>query len=236
MRASAEHDIPVPAGPQLPALRHRPAGQAGRRVDDVHRPGLARARALRQLAGRARHRHRAAVPAGPAAHAVGRQAGRPVRQAQAAGAAPTPRSRSPRSSSPSWSPAGVVRALARVRVRRAARHRERHRDPGPAGVRLRTGGAAACCRTRWRSRRPPSTPPGSAARRWPAWPLALLRHRTGLPDRHRARDRAGVQLHRDARRRPATAPERPVVEGRHQDRRRPAVRLEATRPAAADRA
>ena len=67
---------------QLPALRHRPADQADRRLDAVHRPGLAGAGALRTTPPTALgHGHRAAVRPGPAAHPLRRQARRPLRQA-----------------------------------------------------------------------------------------------------------------------------------------------------------
>ena len=105
----AEHDIPVPAGPQLPALRHRPAGQADRRLDDVHRAGLARPRPLRQL-GRPRSAWspRCSSPR-CCCSPCRRQARRPVRQAAAA-------LRRQRASGPSWrSVMGVLVAHRRGR-------------------------------------------------------------------------------------------------------------------------
>ena len=84
-------------------------------------------------------------------------------------------------------PAGPHRpgaALARLRVRRAARHRQRGGDPGPAGVRLRTGRHAAAAQRalaeRGRVQLRPDRRPG---RRRPGH--RRLRRRPGLPV-HRA--------------------------------------------------
>ena len=73
VRAAADRNVPVAAGPELSALRRRATRLAHRDLDAAGRPGLARSRA-HQLRHRARHRHGAAVPALVAVRAVGRRA------------------------------------------------------------------------------------------------------------------------------------------------------------------
>ena len=126
-------------------------------------------------------------------------------------------------------------ALARLPVRRACSASRTPSRPRYASRSSPNWSERRCCRTRWRSPRPPSTPPGSAARRWPAWRSPLFD--TG-PVFLIATVLAIAPVFSYPRCAPADLlPRREAgrVDGRDQDRRRPQVRLEAPRPAPADR-
>ncbi|CAA9321234.1 MAG: Uncharacterized MFS-type transporter, partial [uncultured Frankineae bacterium] len=167
-----ERHVPLAAHPQLPVVRVRPGRLQHRHLGPAGRPGLARARAVRQLRGRARHHHRPAVPAGAGLRPVRRGPRRPLRQAPAA-------DRRAGRHGPARPGAGTARpvrrgaAVARLRAGLRPRPGLGRRHPGPAGVRLRDG----------RPRRP-------AQRRQPQQRDVQLRprRRTG---RRRHRDRRG---------------------------------------------
>ena len=83
-----EPHVPLPPQPATTAVRRRQRRVEHRHLDAAGRPGLAGAPAHRQQRHRARHHHRAAVPARPAALAVRRRDRRPLPQAPAAPAHP----------------------------------------------------------------------------------------------------------------------------------------------------
>ena len=151
--------------------------------------------------------------AGAAAHPLGRQARRPVRQAPPADRARTPPSRSPRSSSPCWWPPAWSSSGTSSSSPPCSASPTRSR-PRSVSRSSPSWSNCRCCRTRSRCPRPPSTSPGSAGRRWPAsrWrcfhtgPVFLIA--TALADR------AGLQLQPDA-------PGRAVPQRRGRPRRTP---------------
>ena len=133
----AARHVPVAAGPQLPALRLGSTGLAHRHLDAAGGAGLARPR-THELRYRARHRHRVAVRPVAAARPVGRRAGRPRRQAEAAARHPDgARARGPGARPPRHRRCRSV--LARAGARHRARRDRRGRHAGAAVVRRRDG-------------------------------------------------------------------------------------------------
>ena len=163
---------------------------------------------------------------GAAAHPVGRQARRPVRQAQAADRRQRRvRGHRDRLRDPGRQRRG--RALARLPLRRACWASPTPSRPRYARRSSPSWSSCRCCPTPSRSRRPPSTPPGSAVRRWPAsrWrccdtgPVFLIATALAIAPvfSYRPDAPAGAAPRR---------PSRPSADGRPH-RRRPAVRVEA---------
>ena len=155
--------------PQLPHLRLGRVRLQHRHLDGPGRPGLARAhRAHRPLGDGPRHRHRAAVPALPAARAVGRHDRRPLPQAPHPAASP----RRPCSLS---SPAArrARRRPASPSCGRSTRSRCSQGSPPPSTTRPGRPSSPRWCRaTSWPTPSPStarrSTSAGSSARASPA--------------------------------------------------------------------